>query len=334
VPDQTSPTAQQSRAAADTSTFDNLVAENALLRAQLDLLLPESVQGNGVASALAGARGGDQIICRRETYRQTLAAVLLPVSTAVELYAADHSAPELLSRTRVLVEPDRAASSALTHREPDALVLNVTMTEFFHHQPDHSIDSVVLRPTAFVDAHYPCDRAFWMGEARRIARRQVILFSEFTPERSAAFPWRPEDFSGDLVIVNEDAEGGRLGRQFCVVRNVQDSSAAGATARAVLVSEWDPSFNFRKDDFLVCDHEIARDRRLIGLAVAGIVVVPLKLLRESLSLPTQVLHRAVLNYSVLERYVEHMPAVAAIGFDAEFVLDHMRHLLRGARRTG
>jgi hypothetical protein len=38
----------------------------------------------------------------------------------------------------------------------------------------------------------------------------------------------------------------------------------------------------------------------------------------------QVLRSAVLNFAVLERYVEHMPTVLALGSDAEFVLDYMR----------
>jgi hypothetical protein len=304
-----------------------LVAENALLRAQLDLFRPRSVRGAVMASTLAGARRGDQIICRDDAYQEILAALILPVATAVEVYAAGQPLAGLVSRTRVLVEPDPEAARALADRAPDSMVLNLTVAEFFRQQPDRSVDSIVLRHTAWSDAGNPADRAFWMGEARRVARRQVILLAEFTPERLRQFPVHPEDFASDLVIVNEDARDGSPGREFCVLRNVDDASfVRPADVRAVIVSEWDPSFEFRPGDIVVCDHALASDERLNAIAPATVLVVPLKLLRSSLTLPPQVLRSAVLNFSVLERYVAHMPSVSAVGADAAFVLNHMRHL--------
>jgi hypothetical protein len=311
--------------AAAAGAFDHLVAENALLRAQLDIMRLQSTHGTAVASSLLGARAGDQIVCGDGMYQQVLAALLLPVETAVELYAAREPLGGLDSRVRVLVASEPARARRLAARHSGSLVLNMTMRDFLRQQPDRSLDTVVLRHTALREASSPSDRAFWTGEARRIARRQVILVGEFVPDRSELLPFHPEDFRGDLVIVNEDARPGLAGREFCVIRSVAAASRSAEGVRAILLSEWRPSFQFRPDDFLVCDYDIARDERLGDVAVAGMIVVPLKLLRASLSLPVQVLRSAVLNFSVLEQYVAHMPAVLALGSDAEFVLDYMKH---------
>jgi hypothetical protein len=324
VPDNNRPTSPESCSAKEPSTFDNLVAENALLRAQLDILRPESAQGSTVASSILGVRAGDQIVCGDGDYEQVQAALLLPVETAVEVYAAREPLAGLTSRVRVLVASEPATARRLAERHSSSMVLNMAMADFFRQQPDHSVDTVVLRQTALREASSPADRAFWTGEARRIARRQVVLVCEFAPERSQLFPFHPDDFRGDFVIINEDPQRRRAGREFCVIRSAEAASRSTGNVRAVLVSEWDTTFQFRPDDFLVCDHQIARDERLSDAGVAGMMVVPFKLLRASLSLPVQVLRSAVLNFAVLERYVEHMPTVLALGSDAEFVLDYMR----------
>jgi hypothetical protein len=316
-------------------TLSNLQIENELLEGQLALVRQFAPPRSGWSIYLQGIRPGDQLSCPFDSIATVLAAAAGSVDTLLVVNGCDFRLPWPTPPTQVLVEPDPVAAVNLSDKHPAAIVYQQPVLPFLQGLEDQSFDAVVVRQGARPGAASCAEASLWLTEARRIARRTVILFCSSPAAAVSCEAWQPCQFPDDVVLVPEpEPPTLSMWRDFAVVirsDHIREQTDRNVP-RVILISEWNLTFRFAPSDIIICDFAVAGRHDLPGtVRVAEFILLSIPLLRSCLSLPSSLLRASIPNFAEVEHYLGY-PKVYALGTDARVIVADIQHRLKLAQK--
>ena len=323
-------------------TYESLVSENRILQNQVNQFR-YFLGGSGInLRTVEDVELGQTVHCSRDALHGVATNFLQPAEVCLDIGPGLRPQRLLKCPVHLLVEPYLPYVEKLVVAYPNKPVLCQEGLNYLRGAFAKTVDTVFLLDV--IEHVEKADGNQLLEHALRVARKQVIVFtplgfmpqhyteigdewgnvqhSELQNHRSG---WLPEEFVNAVHVVCEDYH--HLGEQvFGAFYSIIDATIE-RKPRLVLVSEGLPNdFEFQEGDVIMADVMFSEPSwRINTVPKRNMVVVPFQLIAEESRTPPEILRNAIINFGVLERYLQRFENVVALGTSAEVVLQRHRN---------
>ncbi|MBN8742713.1 MAG: hypothetical protein J0I24_00240 [Thiomonas arsenitoxydans] len=322
-------------------TLESLVVENRILKNQANQLRYFLVGSRVDALTVSDVEYGQTLYCSHDALNRVATSLLRPADVCLDIGPGVRPQRMLNCPVHVLVEPHRPYAEKLVVTYPGKAVYCVDGLEYFKGALDKSTDTVfmldVIEHLEKEDGHK------LLAQALRVARKQVVIFtplgfmpqhytesvswegvthSELQNHRSG---WEPNEFANAIHVVCEDyhSSGSKVYGAFY---SIIDASVE-MQPRLVLVSDGVPSdFQFQDGDVIIADVMFSElSWKINYVPKRNMIAVPLELIAAESLTAREILRSSIINFHVLEGYLQRCENVVAVGASAEVVLQRHRN---------
>ena len=322
-------------------TLESLVAENRILKNQANQLRYFLGGSRVDVRMVSDVEYGQTLYCSPDALNSVAAGLLRPADVCLDIGPGVRPQRMLDCSVHVLVEPHRPYAEKLVVSYPDKVVYCSDGLKYFEGAIDKSTDTVFMLDV--IEHLEKEDGQKLLAQALRVARKQVVIFtplgfmpqhytesvswegvnhSELQNHRSG---WEPNEFANAIHVVCENyhSSGSKVYGAFY---SIIDASAE-LQPRLVLVSDGVPSdFQFQDNDVIIADVMFSElSWKINYVPKRSMIVVPLELIAAENLTAREILRHSIINFNVLEGYLQRFKNVVALGTSAEIVLQRHRN---------
>jgi hypothetical protein len=322
-------------------SLESLVSQNRILQNQINQLR-YFLRGSRVdVRAVPDVEPGQTIHCDRESMHGVAMGLLAPAQVCLDIGPGVRPQRMLDCPVHMLVEPYRPYAEKLACTYPEKQVFCKDGISYLREAFSDSVDTVFMLDV--IEHLDKADGAELVQQALRVARKQVVIFTPlgFMPQHyTESEPWEgvthselqnhksgwlPAEFPHAVHVVCDDyhASGTQVYGAFY---SVIDASLK-PMSRLVLVSEGGHNdFEYLEGDVVIADVMFSESSWKINFVPKrNIVIAPLQLIAEESLTPKAILRNTIINFSVVETYLQKFEDVVACGMSAEAVLQRHRN---------
>lgn len=325
------------------SVNEVLIRENNLLSDQLNQIRYHLVGSRGLKLPVTDVEIGQQVYCDADDIHHVVANFLLPSVSCLDIGPGLRPQRMLDCATHILIEPWRPYADKLVVAYPEKYTVCSLGEDYLRSALDKSVDTIFLLD---VIEHLEKEAGkSLLKQALRVARIQVVIFTPlgFMPQHFSEIGtewgdvehgdfqnhlsgWDPSEFPNAIHVICENyhnSVNNNYGAFYSILR-----VAEPVKPQLVLISEAPPEgTSFGTNDVIVADVAFSELSHVINtVPKRNMVIVPLQLVAEQSTMPVELLRRVVINFPVLQNYLNQFDNVRAYGIAANVVLQrHQNH---------
>jgi len=322
-------------------TYESLVSENRILQNQVSQFRYFFGGSRVDLRTVEDVGLGQTVYCSRDALHGVATNFLQPAEVCLEIGPGLRPQRLLTCPVHLLVEPYLPYVEKLVVAYPNKPVLCQEGLDYIRGAFTKSVDTVFMLDV--IEHLEKADGSQLLDHALRVARKQVVVFTPlgFMPQhytesvswervahsdlQNHRSGWLPEEFANAVHVVCEDYHHSSK-QVFGAFYSIIDATIQ-KKPRLVLVSEGLPNdFEFQEGDVIMADVMFSEPSwRINSVPKRNMVVVPLQLIAEESRTPREILRNAIVNFGVLESYLQRFENVVALGISAEVVLQRHRN---------
>lgn len=292
-------------------------------------------------NTIEDVESGQTIYCDRDALHGIATGFLRSAEVCLDIGPGVRPQRLLQCQVHMLVEPYPAYAEKLLAAYPAKPIFCQDGLTYLQQALSKSVDTVFLLDV--IEHLEKVDGLRLLEHAIRVARAQVVVFTPlgFMPQHyTESFTWEgvahselqnhrsgwlPSEFENAIHVICENYHKSH-NQEFGAFYSIIDASVFNQPRLILLSADAANDFEFQEGDVILADVMFSElSWKINFVPKRNMVVIPLQLIAEESLTPIEILRNTIINFGVLESYLQRFENVLALGVSAEVVLQRYRN---------